>query len=51
MYYYEVAPTRIIRASSAAFTYASNQLVNIGQLVIIPVGKRSPNQHTTLDTS
>ena len=41
MYYYEVAPTRIIRASSAAFTYASNQLVNIGQLVIIPVGKQT----------
>lgn len=41
MHYYEVAPTQIIRAGSAAFTYASEQPLAIGQLVVIEVGKKS----------
>lgn len=41
MHYYEVAPTRIIRANSAVFTYASTQPLPIGQLVVIEVGKAS----------
>lgn len=39
MHYYEVAPNRIIRASSSSFTYCSQQLLQIGQLVTIEVGK------------
>ncbi|HTJ73480.1 MAG TPA: DEAD/DEAH box helicase, partial [Verrucomicrobiae bacterium] len=40
MHYYEVAPTQIIRATSASFTYASEQPLVIGQLVSIEVGKK-----------
>jgi len=41
MHYYEVAPTQIIRATSGVFTYASEQPIIIGQLVVIEVGKKS----------
>jgi primosomal protein N' len=41
MHYYEVAPTQIIRATSDVFTYASEQPIAVGQLVIIEVGKKS----------
>lgn len=40
MYYYEVAPNRIIRSSASAFTYSSAQPLDIGQLVTIEVGKK-----------
>lgn len=39
MYYYEVAPTRIIRHGVDVFTYASAKPQSIGQIVRIPVGK------------
>ena len=39
MHYYEVAPTKIIRAGSAVFTYASEQPLRAGQLVGIEVGR------------
>lgn len=41
MYYYEVAPTKIIRPSSAVFTYASEYALPSGQLVMVPVGKQT----------
>jgi primosomal protein N' (replication factor Y) len=41
MYYYEVAPNQIVRAGSAAFTYSSDAQLNVGQLVIIEVGKKA----------
>lgn len=40
MHYYEVAPTQIIRANSAVFTYASETPLPIGQIVTIEVGKK-----------
>lgn len=40
MYYYEVAPMRIIRLESHVFTYASDTLLQLGQLVEIEVGKK-----------
>lgn len=40
MHYYEVAPNQIIRATSAFFTYASEQPLQVGQLVVIEVGKK-----------
>lgn len=40
MHYYEVAPTRIIRTSSYVFTYCSEQILSIGQIVSIEVGKK-----------
>ena len=39
MYYYEVAPLKLIRADSGTFSYASKQLLLIGSFVTIPVGK------------
>lgn len=39
MYYYEVAPTRIVRAGASTFTYAATQPYLIGQIVRIPLGK------------
>jgi primosomal protein N' (replication factor Y) len=39
MYYYEVAPTKIVRTSSDVFTYHSVDSLAIGTLVAIPVGK------------
>lgn len=41
MYYYEVAPTKIVRAGSDTFTYASANELSVGQLVEIEIGKRS----------
>ena len=40
MYYYEVAPTKIVRPDSSVFTYASEESLSIGQLVTIEVGKQ-----------
>ena len=40
MYYYEVAPNKIIRAGCDFFTYFSNNLLLIGQIVIVEVGKK-----------
>lgn len=40
MYYYEVAPLRIIRAGSATFTYSSLEPLSPGQIVTIEVGKK-----------
>lgn len=39
MYYYEVAPLKIVRANQHVFTYSHELAVNIGQLVTIPIGK------------
>ncbi len=41
MFYYEVAPTRIIRANAATFTYASEIRLRPGQIVSIEVGKKA----------
>ncbi|MDB5178049.1 MAG: hypothetical protein JWO61_432 [Candidatus Saccharibacteria bacterium] len=41
MYYYEVAPNQIVRATSVSFTYSSEQELSIGQLVSISIGKKS----------
>lgn len=40
MQYYEVAPTRIIRAGSSTFTYSSEATLEIGQIVSIEVGSK-----------
>lgn len=40
MHYYEVAPNQIVRPGSDVFTYASAELLQPGQIVIIEVGKR-----------
>lgn len=40
MHYYEVAPNQIIRVDSAFFTYSSQDLLSIGQIVLIEVGKK-----------
>lgn len=40
MHYYEVAPTKIIRANNTSFTYASKQPLPIGQLVEVEIGSR-----------
>jgi primosomal protein N' (replication factor Y) len=40
MNYYEVAPLRIIRAGSSTFTYASSELLKVGHIVTIEVGKK-----------
>jgi len=40
IYYYEVAPLRIIRLGSATFTYASPEPLLVGQIVTIEVGKK-----------
>lgn len=39
-YYYEIAPTKIVRANSSTFTYASSQELPIGALVMIELGKK-----------
>jgi len=38
MHYYEVAPTKIVRAGSDFFTYHHEQILQPGQLVVVPVG-------------
>jgi primosomal protein N' (replication factor Y) len=40
MQYYEVAPTQIIRPKSSVFTYAHPDQLDIGQIVIIEVGRK-----------
>ncbi|MDB5176949.1 MAG: hypothetical protein JWN75_617 [Candidatus Saccharibacteria bacterium] len=40
MYYYEVAPTQIIRPNSSVFTYAYSTQLEIGQIVTIEVGRK-----------
>lgn len=39
MHYYEVMPNRIIRIGSDHFTYCSEQIIKIGQIVLVEVGK------------
>ena len=39
MYYYEIAPSKIVRAGSNTFTYASTEELTIGSFVAVPVGK------------
>lgn len=41
MYYYEVAPTKIVRSGASTFTYCSKIPLSVGTLVNIPVGKQS----------
>lgn len=41
MKFYEVAPTRIVRANQATFTYESQTSLTIGTLVIIEIGKQN----------
>lgn len=41
MFYYEVAPLKIVRTDAAFFTYASSSQLSIGQLVTIPLGTRT----------
>lgn len=43
MKFYEVAPIRIVRAGADVFTYASDETLAVGQLVTIPVGKKTLN--------
>ena len=40
MHYYEVAPNQIVRTDSAFFTYSSELLLPIGQIVLVEVGKK-----------
>ncbi len=40
MHYYEVAPNQIVRPGSSVFTYASEQNLEIGHIVLIEVGKK-----------
>jgi primosomal protein N' (replication factor Y) len=40
MHYYEVAPNQITRASSAYYTYASAEPLEVGHIVLIEVGKK-----------
>jgi primosomal protein N' (replication factor Y) len=40
MHYYEVAPTQIIRPNSSVFTYACPDVLDIGQIVVIEVGRK-----------
>lgn len=43
MWFYEVAPTKIVRSGVATFTYHANEQLAVGQLVTIPVGKQTLN--------
>ncbi len=43
MWFYEVAPTKIVRSGSSTFTYASSEQLLPGKLVTIPVGKQTLN--------
>lgn len=40
MHYYEVAPNQIVRVDNDFFTYSSELLLPIGQIVLIEVGKK-----------
>lgn len=39
MQYYEVAPTKIVRANSPTFTYTSSVALAVGSFVTVPIGK------------
>lgn len=41
MHYYEIAPIKLFRPDSGAFTYSNKTPIDIGQLVKIEVGKKS----------
>lgn len=41
MHYYEVAPNQIVRLDNDTFTYCSEIQLQIGQIVLIEVGKKS----------
>jgi len=41
MHYYEVAPNRIVRPGVSFFTYSSKEKLNIGQVVLIEIGKKN----------
>jgi len=41
MYYYEVAPLKIVRQESNVFTYNAEKKMKIGSLVTVPIGKVS----------
>lgn len=43
MWFYEVAPTKIVRSGVATFTYHADTQLSSGQLVTIPVGKQMLN--------
>ena len=43
MYYYEVAPTQIIRSGSDSFTYSHAELLATGSIVRVTVGKKQVN--------
>ena len=43
MWFYEVAPTKIVRSGVAAFTYHSSDELSVGQIVTIPVCKQTLN--------
>ncbi|HUC96470.1 MAG TPA: primosomal protein N' [Candidatus Saccharimonadales bacterium] len=40
MHYYEVAPNQIIRSGSDTFTYSSDEKLDIGQIVLVEIGKK-----------
>lgn len=40
MHYYEVAPNQIVRAGSNYFTYSSSETMQLGQIVLVEVGKK-----------
>ena len=40
MTFYEIAPTKIVRATSSVFTYHADAILSPGQLVTVPVGKQ-----------
>jgi len=40
MHYYEVAPTKIVRAGSQTFTYQSEDTYQPGHIVLVDIGKR-----------
>lgn len=40
MYYYEVAPTSIVRENAQVFTYGSEEQCARGTLVTVPIGKK-----------
>lgn len=41
MYYYEVAPNRIVRSGSDRFTYASEERLQVGQIIEIELGAKA----------
>ena len=41
MYYYEVAPTTIVRANASVFTYAHTDDLALGTIVTVPVGTKT----------